>query len=174
MTKASSRQVTYLSQKPYMLHGSVLDNVAYPLKIRGVDRKERHRIAMRQLEALGIEELSLRRARVLSAGEKEKVSLARGLVIRPRLLLLDEPTGSVDPDTVQALEKAIFNYQRESGSTVIVVTHSLEQSLRLCDCLVALRNQELQVIDRNDVRRTLNELGRFDQLLSDESKLLGV
>lgn len=89
------------------------------------------------LDALGLSHLVDRNARILSAGETQRVSLARALVLQPELVLLDEPTANVDARNVERVEEAILRLHR-GGSTIIVATHQAEQALRLSAGIVRL------------------------------------
>lgn len=99
-----------------------------------------------------------RNARVLSAGEKERVSLARGLVFEPRLILLDEPTANIAPDSVNELEQIIVNYQRENKATVIVVTHNLIQAIRLCDTLTVMKDKTLHTTSKEKIFNSIEKV----------------
>ncbi|HYW85213.1 MAG TPA: ATP-binding cassette domain-containing protein [Spirochaetia bacterium] len=126
-----------LHQVPLLFRGSVLQNVAFGLKIRGAPREERNRRSAEALSRVGLAGLERRRVSTLSGGERQRVALARALVLAPKVLLLDEPTASVDPDSRVFVENAIHEASA-SGTTVIMSTHSMELAYRLCDRLVRL------------------------------------
>ena len=126
-----------LHQVPLLFRGTVLQNVAFGLAIRGVPRDERNRRSAEALTRVGLAGVERRRVSTLSGGEKQRVALARALVLAPKVLLLDEPTASVDPDSRAFVEKAIHEASA-SGTTVILSTHSMELAYRLCDRLVRL------------------------------------
>ena len=138
-------ETTYLSQKAYMMNATVEDNVGWPLEVRGVrglEREKRVRIALEQME---IPELSHRKATTLSGGEAQKVALARALVFEPRLLLMDEPAASLDRQATELFESRLIQYHRETGATVILVTHSAEQAQRCCNELLWLQEARLEI-----------------------------
>ncbi len=116
------------------------------------------------LERFEIMYLKDRNARVLSAGEKERVSLARGLVFEPRLILLDEPTANIAPDSVNELEQIIVNYQRENKATVIVVTHNLIQAIRLCDTLTVMKDKTLHTTSKEKIFNSIEKLESVESL----------
>lgn len=87
-----------------------------------------------------IEDLKDKKANLLSGGESQKVSLARALVFEPKLLLLDEPTSNIDPESVKIMEREILRFNEETKGTVLIVTHNIEQSKRLCDNIIYLEN----------------------------------
>lgn len=132
------KNITLVNQKPYLFKRSVYDNIAYPLKIRGfnkVDIKNKVEDMIRKFE---IDDLKDKRAHKLSGGESQKVSLARALVFNPKLLLLDEPTSNIDPDSIKIMEREIMNFNKSSNSTVIIITHNMSQAKRMCNTLVYL------------------------------------
>lgn len=132
------QSMAYVFQKPYLFKRTVRENIAYPLKLRGVPAQERERRVQALLERLEIEDLADKRADRLSGGESQKVALARALVFEPRLLLLDEPTASIDPESIGILEREIVNFNKDTGATIVIVTHNLEQSKRLCQNVLYL------------------------------------
>jgi len=175
------QNITYISQKPYMLKRTVFENVAYPLRVRKLDKNNKGTInnsienkVMQILKMVGIEHLKDHDATVLSAGEREKVSLARGLVFNPELILMDEPTASIDPESVKELEKVIIEYQRRKNSTVIVVTHNLSQALRMCDTISVLQDKDLHMVSREELFDSIQAHNQMDQLMAQDYKILGV
>ncbi len=103
---------------------SVLENVAFALEVLGVKKRERLQAAFRMLAAVGLKDKINNMPATLSGGEQQRVSIARALVNRPKLILADEPTGNLDPD----MTSAVFNLLLEAnrcGSTILVATHNL-------------------------------------------------
>ncbi len=132
------RRMGFVMQDPYMLRGTVLDNVAYGLKLRGVGRAEARERVGACLARLGLEGFEARKAGALSGGEAKRVALARALVLEPEVLLLDEPTANVDRGQVRRVEDEIRRAQQERGATVILTTHDLDQARRLTDSITSL------------------------------------
>lgn len=132
------RQMTLVFQTAYLFRRSVYKNIAYPLKVRGVEEKLIEKKVLGLMKTLEIEDLKLKTGSKLSGGETQKVALARGLVFDPDLLLLDEPTSNIDPQYIEHMERAILKYKRENKGTVVIVTHNIEQAERLCDRIVKL------------------------------------
>ena len=126
-----------LHQSPLLFRGTVLQNVAFGMKIRGVPRDERNRRSADALSCVGLSGMERRRVSTLSGGEKQRVALARALVLAPKVLLLDEPTANLDPASRVFVERIIRDASA-SGTTVIMSTHSMELAYRLCDRLVRL------------------------------------
>ena len=112
-----------------MPHLSALENVMLPLELAG-ERDARAR-AQAMLERVGLGQRLQHKPRVLSGGEQQRVALARAFVARPRLLMADEPTGSLDAATGAAVMDLMFDLNREQGTTVLLVTHD-EQLARRC------------------------------------------
>jgi putative spermidine/putrescine transport system ATP-binding protein len=121
-------------------HFNVIDNVAYGLMIRGVDRTERYRSAEQALELVALPGLGQRRAGELSGGQRQRVALARALVNKPRVLLLDEPLGALDLKLREQMQEELKNLHRQLGITFIFVTHDQNEALSMAD-RVALFNE---------------------------------
>jgi len=132
------RQITLVTQTAFMFQGSVMYNVAYGLKARHLPSREVKRRAQKALEMVGMAPWQNSDARTLSGGEKQKVALARALVLNPRILLLDEPTSNIDSASAAEIEKHIRLINREQGVTVVMVTHNLFQARRLADEILFL------------------------------------
>ncbi len=133
------KKITYLSQTPYLLRSSVYENIIYPLKIRNVDSEIIERKAFEIMEELQVTELRDQLATQLSGGESQKVALARALVFDPEVLLLDEPTASIDPATIEMLEEAIIKRNKLQDMTIIMISHNMDQVKRMCDEVVYMR-----------------------------------
>lgn len=138
LDKDSYKKMTLVFQKPYLFRRKVYENIEYPLKVRGVNRDERRERVKNIMERLEIEGLKDKKGHLLSGGESQKVSLARALVFNPELLLLDEPTSNIDPESVKVMEREILRFNEETNGTVIIVTHNMEQSERLCHDIIHL------------------------------------
>ena len=125
------RRVTMVFQNPHLLRRSVSDNVSYGLTLRG--RENGRDDVAEMLSALGLEALADAQARTLSGGEAQRVALARALVLKPDVLLLDEPTANLDPYNIKLIEEIVRRTNEEDGTTVVVVTHNVFQARRLAD-----------------------------------------
>nr|WP_300006194.1 ATP-binding cassette domain-containing protein [Tissierella sp.] len=136
--KRIRQEMTLVFQRAYLFRRSVYKNIAYPLKIRGVDEKSMEKKVSQLMKALEIVDLKEKNGKKLSGGESQKVALARSLVFNPELLLLDEPTSNIDPVYIEHMEEAIVKHNRENKGTVVIVTHNIEQAERLCDRIIKL------------------------------------
>ena len=125
------RRVTTVFQRPMLLDRSVWDNVSFGLGLRG-QRNNRQGIQS-VLEEVGLTQLARQRARTLSGGEAQRVALARGMVIQPDVLLLDEPTANLDPYNVGLIEGIARRLNREQQKTLVLVTHNVFQAHRMAD-----------------------------------------
>lgn len=114
-------------------HMSVLDNVAYGLRVRGVGRKERNERAMKALASVRLEQMAGRKPSQLSGGQRQRIALARATVVEPKALLLDEPLGALDLKLREQMQVELKQIQRELGITFIFVTHDQEEALTLSD-----------------------------------------
>jgi tungstate transport system ATP-binding protein len=126
---ALRREVVSVFQRPVLLRRSVVANVRLSQRIRGVPSSNQK--AEEWLRRLGLGDLIHAPARTLSAGEAQRVALARALVVEPSVVLLDEPTGNLDPYNVRLIEEIICSDNAERGTTVVLVTHDIFQAKRM-------------------------------------------
>ncbi len=134
------REITMVFQRAALLDKTVYENVEYGLTIRGIDDRPG---VEDMLEMLGIAHLAQQPAISLSGGELQRAAVARALVIRPRILLLDEPTANLDPENVTILEKAIKRTITDDGTTVVLVSHNLHQIERLATNVAGVLDGEV-------------------------------
>jgi len=127
------------------------DNVRLPLRGKGLDRAEVDARVSQALESVGL--LGARRSYPwqLSGGMQQRVSLARALAYRPEVLVMDEPFASVDAQTRSELEDLILRLQRETGITIVLITHDIDESVYLSDRVVVLGGSPASVADTIDV-----------------------
>jgi ABC-type phosphate transport system, ATPase component len=128
---ALRRSMAMVFQKPVPFSMSVYDNIAYGLRLR---RASRHDIDRAVSDALALLDMSGRErqyARSLSGGEAQRLAFARAYVLKPKLLLLDEPTANLDPANARIMERAILDINHRYGTTVILVTHNMYQARRI-------------------------------------------
>ena len=139
---ATPRRQAMVFQTPVMLRRSAAANAAYALALNGVPRRERAGRVARTLARVGLETIARRPARALSAGEQQRLALARAWALEPEVLFLDEPTASLDPAATRAIEQAIDAVHR-SGAKVVMTTHDLGQARRLADEVLFLHRGRL-------------------------------
>ncbi len=128
-------------------HLSALDNVAFSLKMRGVDRVKRQARATELLEMVDMGPYALRKPSELSGGQQQRVALARALITQPRVLLLDEPLSALDPFLRVRMRAELKRWQSELGLTFVHVTHSQEEALALSDQVVVMNAGRIEQTD---------------------------
>lgn len=131
--RALRREMSVVFQQPLLLEGSVLENVAMGLKLRGQPASRYRPAAQAMLERLSIGHLAGRPARQLSGGEAQRVSIARALVVRPRLICLDEPFGALDVLARSALLRDLKALLVSEGTAALFVTHDFTEIPPLAD-----------------------------------------
>src|SRR6476620_8730513 len=127
-------------------HRSVLDNVAFGLKMEGMGKAERRAKAIEALDMVGLTELQDRKPAALSGGQQQRVALARVLVTKPKALLLDEPLGDLDRLLQLRMRVELRNLQRQLGLMFIHVTHNQEEALSMADRIVVMNDARIQQI----------------------------
>jgi putative spermidine/putrescine transport system ATP-binding protein len=114
-------------------HMSIQENVEYGLRTRKVAKAERAKQALEAIDSVKLSHLSKRLPHQLSGGQRQRIALARALVLRPKVLLLDEPLGALDKQLREEMQVELKRIQREAGITFIFVTHDQEEAMRMSD-----------------------------------------
>jgi putative spermidine/putrescine transport system ATP-binding protein len=127
-------------------HMTVEENVAYGLRVKGVKRGERRARAGEALEMVRLAGLGPRRPGQLSGGQRQRIALARAIVNRPRLLLLDEPLGALDLKLRQEMQLELMRIKDEVGITFVYVTHDQEEALTMSDRLAVFRDGRIEQV----------------------------
>lgn len=130
---AQRRRVATVFQEPLLYDTTVYENVAAGLKFRRVPRRDIPERVGAALEMLGVSHLARQRARSLSGGEAQRVSLARALVLEPQVFLLDEPLGGLDPEAARKLLEDLRHLLHERQITTVFVTHDRSEALAVAD-----------------------------------------
>ena len=130
-------------QQPMLLRLSVLTNVEFALRSQTLSAGERKARTLAVLERVGLAHRARDSARLLSGGERQRLALARAWAMRPRLLLLDEPTASLDPSATEQVERIIREIRTE-GAKVLMTTHNLGQATRLADDIIFIADGRVQ------------------------------
>ena len=134
------RRATMVFQKTVIFRGSVYDNVGYGLSVRGLSPQELDSKVVEALKAVRLGHLRDRRARSLSGGEQQRLSLARAIALDCDVVLLDEPTANLDPDSLIIMKDVIKRLNGERGTTIVIATHNLQQAEDLSHRIVLLRD----------------------------------
>ncbi|WP_417240168.1 ABC transporter ATP-binding protein [Celeribacter halophilus] len=125
-------------------HLNVRDNVAFSLRMKGIDKAERNKAAGEMLELVHMTDFADRLPAQLSGGQQQRVALARALVTKPRVLLLDEPLSALDPFLRIKVRAELKRIQRELGITFLHVTHGQDEALALADEIVVMNNAVIE------------------------------
>jgi tungstate transport system ATP-binding protein len=144
------RRQAMVFQRPVMLRRSALSNIVYALRLAGISAHESEMRARDVLEAVGLERVAGRSARVLSGGEQQRLALARAWALGPEVLFLDEPTANLDPGAARDVETLIGQI-RAGGTKIVMTTHNLGQARRLGDEILFLSQGRL--VERSPVDR---------------------
>jgi tungstate transport system ATP-binding protein len=137
----SARQAM-LFQRPHLLRATVQNNVALGLWLRGVPWRQATSDALQALARVGLAELAPRNAKALSGGQQQRVALARAWALKPQVLLLDEPTSSLDPTAKREVERLMAEFS-DAGMTLIFSSHNLGQVKRLASRVIYLEHGKL-------------------------------
>ena len=151
---ARRRGVAMVSQAPRIFtHMSVLANVAFPLRVRGVGRAQARAAATDQLRAVGIADLAHRRASDLSGGQAARVAIARALAFRPDVLILDEPTAALDVEATAQVSAVLRERLSQSGITTLLVSHDIAEVLALASRMIVMGDG--RVVEEGEPARIL-------------------
>ncbi len=137
------KKMSLLFQTPAVFNTSVFDNVAYGLRVRGIDKMIIEKKVSGALNIMGLPGMEQQKARTLSAGEAQRMAFARAMVYDPEVLLLDEPTANLDPANVAKIEEIIKRIRSERRTTIVIATHNIPQVKRIADRVGILLNGEL-------------------------------
>jgi tungstate transport system ATP-binding protein len=151
--RAARRRVTLVEQRPMLFRGTVLQNVAWPLRARGVARRDAEAAARTALDTLRAGPLAGRDARAVSEGEAQRIAISRALAARPDVLLLDEPASAADRAARHDLDSALAQVQAERGVTICAASHQLEEAYRWADAIVALHDGALAPVTPENLFR---------------------
>ncbi len=148
-TPPNQREAVFMFQKAYLFPFlSVGENIAFGLKVKKLPAEEQRKRIAEMLELIGLPGIEKRKPNELSGGEQQRVALARSLVIRPKVLLLDEPFNSLDRPVRLGLQEAVRNIQRELGITTILVTHDLDEAMAMSDRMALLMGGKVAAVDQ--------------------------
>lgn len=127
-------------------HMTIQENVEYGLRNRKVPKAEREKQALEAIASVKLEHVSQRLPHQLSGGQRQRIALARSLVLRPRVLLLDEPLGALDRQLREEMQSELKRIQREAGITFVFVTHDQEEAMRMSDRIVVFNHGKIEQI----------------------------
>lgn len=163
LNKLRNRSFGFVFQQFFMNpQDSVLENVVLPLKIAGVRRKERKKLAEKALRTVGLSNRAKFKANNLSGGQKQRVCIARAIVGNPKILFADEPTGNLDSATGDKVIKLLFDLNKKKGVTLIIVTHD--------DDLAMMCDRQIRISDGKIVKNTAEKTKKTSTKLTKGEK----
>jgi putative spermidine/putrescine transport system ATP-binding protein len=127
-------------------HLTVAENIAYPLKIRGVNASDRRVRALELLDLVKLPDIADRQVHQLSGGQRQRVAIARGLAIDPKVFLLDEPLSALDANLREHLQIELRQLQKALGVTTIVVTHDQREAMSMADTVIVMKAGKVQQV----------------------------
>lgn len=131
-------------------HRTVLENVAFPLEMRGQDRHDRRKRALEVIELVGLSGREEYFPRELSGGQQQRVGIARSLAIEPDIWFLDEPFSALDPLIRREMQEEFLRLQGMLGKTIVFITHDFDEALRLADRIAIMKDGAVEQIDTPD------------------------
>ncbi|MGH7218370.1 MAG: ABC transporter ATP-binding protein [Candidatus Microsaccharimonas sp.] len=122
------------------------ENISLPLEIANVPRGQRKRRIARALAAVELSDKAMSKARNLSGGQKQRLAIARAIVNNPKIIFADEPTGNLDSATSETIENLLFDYNKNQGTTLIIVTHDPELAAK-CGIVITVKDGRVESIN---------------------------
>jgi NitT/TauT family transport system ATP-binding protein len=174
----SWQHLAFVFQSPRLLPWrTALENVMLGMELRGIDKSQWRERATQQLELVGLSRDGNKYPRMMSGGEKQRVSLARALAVNPDIVVMDEPFSALDPNTRERMRAEIIDIWRKTGKTIVFVTHDVDEALMLADRILLFSNKPTRVLSAIDVveprPRNLRNNERLAQQSSELMKLFG-
>lgn len=141
--KFRSNEMSFVFQS-FFVQGNetCYNNVSLPLEIAGVPLRRRRAMIVGALKAVELGDKVKSRAKDLSGGQRQRLAIARAIVSKPKILFADEPTGNLDSATGATIERLLFNYNKNNGTTLIVVTHDIDLAKK-CDMQIFIKDGEI-------------------------------
>ena len=130
---------------------TVRKNVEYGLKLHGIEKGKRRELSDKILESVGLAEFAERFPKDLSGGMKQRVAIARTLVNNPRIVLMDEPFGALDPQTRWGMQSLLLDISKRENNTIVFVTHDVSEAVYLADTCYVLSKRPAQILEKVDV-----------------------
>ncbi|MFZ6017595.1 MAG: ATP-binding cassette domain-containing protein [Nitrospirota bacterium] len=138
------RRITLILPKIGIFNTTVFKNVAYGLRIRGINRKKMNERVDKALDFVGLINKKDQNALTLSTGETQMLGIARAMAIEPEILFIDEPTASIDQENTEIIEQIILKMKKDICSTIIMTTHDMAQAERLADRILIMSDGRIR------------------------------
>lgn len=145
---------------------TTLENVSYPLILRGMDKKERIKRTLRSIEEVGLKGYEERKPSQMSGGQQQRVGIARALVVEPKIIFADEPTGNLDTKTTEVIMKIMLDKVKSNNQTLIIVSHD-STIAEYADRIVTIQDGNILSVEKNENIRT----PQTEDVLGDTKKL---
>ena len=126
-----------------LMQKTVIDNVCFPLRLKGVNKKEAYERARALLKTVGLSEKEKAYPAQLSGGQKQRVAIARALAMNPKILLCDEATSALDPQTTKSILKLLKSINEELNITIVIITHQMSVVREICDRVAVIEDGEI-------------------------------
>ncbi len=130
---------------------TVRDNLEYGLRLQGMPKEERRQRSEKYLQSIGLAEFADRYPKDLSGGMKQRVAIARTLINRPKIVLMDEPFGALDPQTRWGMQSLLLDVSRSEDNTILFVTHDVSEAVYLADTVYVLSSRPARILHKVDV-----------------------
>ncbi len=148
------RRIVYVHEKPILFRSTIIDNLVFPLIIRGIDRGEASRMVENFLSSHGLEKILERRINELSSGEAQIISLLRAILVEPDILVLDEPMNYLDLDKRRLVIEFIKNL-RNKGKAIVIATHDYYTALFIGDEFYEIREGKMEQVSITTIKNYL-------------------
>lgn len=153
---------------------TVEENVAFPIYAKGGSKEKAEDITNKYIQMVALGAFKLKYPRELSGGQKQRVGIARALASQPGVLLLDEPFSALDPVTTNELHKDLLRIWQETGKTIVMVSHLIEEAILLADRIAIMQQGKLRNIINVNLKRPRNDESKeFMKILDEVKKSLG-
>lgn len=152
-------------------HMTLIDNVAFGLRMKGIDRRRRRGRALEMLELVGLVDAAQKKPHQISGGQRQRVALARALAVKPSVLLLDEPLGALDLRLRRQMQEELKEIQRNLGTTFVHVTHDQEEAMAIADQIIVMNAGQIEDAGAPD-RIYLRPQSRFGAGFMGEANVL--
>ena len=151
---------------------TVEENVSLVNKVKGLSTREIEQQTTKYLQMVDLEAFRFRYPRELSGGQRQRVGIARALAVEPKVLLLDEPFSALDPLTTDEMHEYLLKIWRETGKTIVMVSHSIEEAIFLSDRIAIMKQGSIKEIVEIDLKRPRNDEAKEFLKLLDKVKLI--